>query len=217
MTLTFRWPWHLTMFLSNYIICVKIWIFVITLWLVNGFISYSHTMLLRSTFSHFLALWDWPSDDFYIQHCSSTICVQKFCFSITTFSLVERFTSYSHTMLLWSRPLHWYAILWPSNGRKTFICVEKIWKPGFNARSAFPCYWCQLCIVQANETLGTHMQWYIKYFVLELVFVYQLKWPFIYNQWIIVRRNNIIDCLNYANQSIKPHNHNMLWNNIKNY
>ena len=50
----------------------------------------------------------------------------KFCFSVITFSLVDRFTSYSHTMLLWSRPLHWYATLWPSNGRKTFIYVEKL-------------------------------------------------------------------------------------------
>ena len=39
-------------------------------------------------------------------------------------------------------PLHWFATLWPSNGRETFICVEK-WgeiykKSGFNAGSAFP-------------------------------------------------------------------------------
>ena len=51
----------------------------------------------------------------------------KFCFSVITFSLVDRFTSYSHTMLRWSRHLHWYATLWPSNGRETFICVEQLW------------------------------------------------------------------------------------------
>ena len=68
-------------------------------------------------------------------------------FSVITFSLVDRFTSYSHTMLLWSRPLHWYATLWPSNGR---VCIvlrnihlcwkirRKIWKSGFNAWSTFP-------------------------------------------------------------------------------
>ena len=39
----------------------------------------------------------------------------KFCFSVITFSLVDRFTSYSHTMLLWLIPLHQYATLWPLN------------------------------------------------------------------------------------------------------
>ena len=57
-------------------------------------------------------------------------CVLKFCFSVITFSLVNRFTSYSHTMLLWTRPSHWYATLWPSNGRVCIvlgnICVEKL-------------------------------------------------------------------------------------------
>ena len=32
--------------------------------------------------------------------------VLKCRFSVITFSLVDRFTSYSHTMLFWSRPLH---------------------------------------------------------------------------------------------------------------
>ena len=61
--------------------------------------------------------------------------VLKLCFSVITFLLVDR-------LLLWSRPLHWYATLWPSNGRETFICVEnlgeKLKKYGFNAGSAFP-------------------------------------------------------------------------------
>ena len=60
-------------------------------------------------FHQHVASWPWPSDDLDIQHCSL-----KFCFSITTFSLVNRFTSYSHTLFLWSRPLHWYAT-WLSN------------------------------------------------------------------------------------------------------
>ena len=54
----------------------------------------------------------------------------KFCFSVITFSLVDRFTLYSHTMLLWSRPLHWYATLWPSNGRVCIVLknIHLCWK-----------------------------------------------------------------------------------------
>jgi len=30
------------------------------------------------------------------------------------------------TDLLLSGPFHWYATLWPSNGRETFTCVGKL-------------------------------------------------------------------------------------------
>jgi len=40
------------------------WIYVITLSLVSGFTSYSHTPLLRSRpFHHHVASWPWSSDD----------------------------------------------------------------------------------------------------------------------------------------------------------
>ena len=35
--------------------------------------------------------------------------------SVITFSLVDRFTLYSHTMLHWSILLHWCATFWPLN------------------------------------------------------------------------------------------------------
>ena len=77
MTLTFRWPWHLTLFFNNfYHFALKFWISVITLSLVHGFTSYSHTVFLRSRPFH-LALWPWPSDDLDIQHCSLTIFVKN--------------------------------------------------------------------------------------------------------------------------------------------
>ena len=63
------------------------------------------------------------------------------------FVISQWISSYSHTMLLWLRPLHWYATLWPSNGR-VFIVLRnihlcwkirrKIKKSGLNAGSAFP-------------------------------------------------------------------------------
>jgi len=74
-----------------------------------------------------------------------------FWISVITLSLVDGFTSYSHTMLLRSRPFHQHKAfdlqmtlifnvvcfvqdlytdmpLWPSNGRETFICVEELGK-----------------------------------------------------------------------------------------
>ena len=55
-----------------------------------------------------------------------TLIFNVVIFHLNCFSLVGRITSYSHTMLLWSRPVHWYATLWPSIGRETLICVEKL-------------------------------------------------------------------------------------------
>ena len=66
-TLTFRWPWHLTLFFNNLSFCVSFWISVISLSFVNWFTSYSHTMLIRSPFHQHVALC--PSDDLNIQHC----------------------------------------------------------------------------------------------------------------------------------------------------
>ena len=71
---------------------------VITFSLVNRFISYSHTVLLRSRpFQQHVALtFNRPC----FQHCFFKQFVLKFSFSVITFSLVDRFTSYSHIMLL---------------------------------------------------------------------------------------------------------------------
>jgi len=69
-----------------------------TLLLVNGFTSYSHTMLLRSRPT-------WPLDDLDIQHCSLTICVKVLLVFISwqiyfilahNVSLVKTFTLICH-------------------------------------------------------------------------------------------------------------------------
>ena len=140
MTLTFN-----ILLKQVYHFALKFCFSVITLSLVNGFTSYSHTMLLRSSSLHqHVVSWPWPLEDLDFQHCSLTIC-----FSVITFSLVYRFTSYSHTMLLWSRLLHWFAALWPSNGRET--CVGKLGEIYKNPGSAFPsCLYYEVHILSCH-------------------------------------------------------------------
>ena len=160
MTLTFN------IVFSNYIICVKIWISVINLSLVNGFISYSHTMLLRSRYFHLhVALWPWPSDDFYIQHCSSTICVQKF-FSYKLFISWQIYFILTHNVALFL-----YADMSYCDLHLCWKIRRKNIKTRFNA-SAFPCYWCQICIVQANGDIGHKYAMVYKIFFFRINFFY---------------------------------------------
>ena len=99
MTLTFWWFWHLTLFFNNFII-LKFWISIISLSLVNGFTSYSHTMLLRSNpFHKHVASWPWPSDDLDIQHCSLTI-VLKLIFSYNLFISWQIYFILTHNVAL---------------------------------------------------------------------------------------------------------------------
>ena len=101
MTLTFRWPWYLTLFFKNYHFALKFWISVITLSLVNGFTSYSHTMLLRSRpFHQHVALWPRPSDYRDSHHCTLTICVKVLFFSYNLFISWQIYCILTHTVAL---------------------------------------------------------------------------------------------------------------------
>jgi len=72
-------------------------------------------------FHKLVSSWHWPSYDLEIQRSSLKVCVKVFFVSYI-------FTPYPHTLLLLSRFWHWYATLWTSNCKETFICVEQVGK-----------------------------------------------------------------------------------------
>ena len=80
------------------VVCVKVSFPLITFSLVNRFISYSHTLLLRSR--PFQQHRPWPSDDLDIQHCSLTICVKVLFFSYNLFISCQIYFILSHIVAL---------------------------------------------------------------------------------------------------------------------
>jgi len=102
MTLTFN-----IVIYQLYHFALKFWISVITLSLVNGFTSYPHTILLRSDLFKTMQYYDLDIQmtlTFNIGIYQLYHFALKFWISVITLSLVNGFTSYSHTMLLRSRP-----------------------------------------------------------------------------------------------------------------
>ena len=101
MILTFRWPCHLTLFLTTLSFCIEVLDFcdnfVISQW--NYFIPTQ--MLLRSRpFHQHVASCPWPSDDLDIQHCSLTICVKVLFFSYNLFISWQIYFILTHNFAL---------------------------------------------------------------------------------------------------------------------
>ena len=65
--------------------------------------------------SRYLYLYFWQPSKMIAQHIIIIFSqiLRKKIFLLKTFSLVNRLTSYSHTLLLRSRPFHQYVALWP--------------------------------------------------------------------------------------------------------